>query len=248
MSNGHRFAAAPLAGGGTPVRDWLTAERPPVLDVADCPGMVIVSPHPDDETLGLGATAAQLAGAGLEVQLVAVSDGGAAYPHLLPFERFQLERTRRDELSRAAAILGVRAPIFLGLPDGRLAEYEDVLADALARILDGRPGAWCAATWCGDGHPDHEAVGRAGAEASRRASAVFIEYPVWMWHWARPGDPAVPWQRAASIALTRSDLGRKQQAAHCFRSQLEPATPDSPPVLPPFVLRRLLAVGEVVFR
>lgn len=248
MSNCHRFAAVPLAGGGTPVRDWLAADRLPALDLADCPGLVIVSPHPDDETLGLGATAAQLAAAGVDVQMVAVSDGGGAHPDLSPSERHRLERTRRTELSRAAAILGVSPPICLGLPDGQLADHEGALADLLAEILEARAGAWCAATWRGDGHPDHEAVGRAAAEAARRTGAAFVEYPVWMWHWARPGDPAVPWHRAASVALTRSALGRKQYAAHSFRSQFESPTPDSPPVLPPFVLPRLLAVGEVVFR
>jgi LmbE family N-acetylglucosaminyl deacetylase len=248
VSNCHRFAAVPLAGGGTPVRDWLTAGPLPALDLADCPGLVIVAPHPDDETLGLGATAAQLAAAGVDVQMVAVSDGGGAYPDLSPFERTQLEHTRRTELSRAAALLGVPPPIGLGLPDGRLADHEDELADLLAGILEARPGVWCAATWRGDGHPDHEAVGRAAAVAAGRTGAVFVEYPLWMWHWARPGDPAVPWHRAASVPLTRSALGRKQHAAQCFRSQFESPVPDSPPILPPFVLPRLLAVGEVVFR
>ncbi len=248
MSNCHRFAAVPLAGGGTPVRDWLAADRLPALDLGDCPSLVIVSPHPDDETLGLGATAAQLAAAGVEVQLVSVTDGGAAHPDLSPFERLQFERTRRAELSRAAKLLGVPPPVCLGLPDGELAGHEDVLADRLAGILDSRPDVWCAATWRGDGHPDHEAVGRAAAEAARRTGAVFVEYPVWMWHWASPGDAAVPWHRARSVSLSRSALGRKNHAAQCFRSQFESATPDSPPLLPSFVLRRLLAVGEVVFR
>lgn len=248
MSNCDRFAAVPLAGGGTPVRDWLTADPLPALDLTDCPGLVIVAPHPDDETLGLGATAAQLAAAGVDVQLVAVSDGGGAYPDLSPFERNQLEHTRRTELSRAAALLGVPPPIFLGLPDGQLAEREDLLADLLAGILEAGGDVWCAATWRGDGHPDHEAVGRAAAEAAGRTGAVLLEYPVWMWHWARPGDPAVPWHRAASVPLNRSALGRKQHAAQCFRSQLVSPVPDSPPILPAFVLPRLLAVGEVVFR
>ncbi|WP_236978672.1 hypothetical protein [Mycobacterium kiyosense] len=38
---------------------------------------------------------------------------------------------------------------------------------------------------------------------------------------------------------------RKRQAAQCFRSQFEPHGPDA--VLPPFVLERLMAVGEMVF-
>jgi LmbE family N-acetylglucosaminyl deacetylase len=248
MSNADRFAAVPLASGGTPVRDWLEHNDFPAADLSSCPALVLVAPHPDDETLGMGATAAQLAAADVDVQIVSVSDGGGAYPDLSAFDRIRLERTRRAELSRAAALLGVRQPISLGLPDGRLAEHENTLCDLLSELLDGRPGTWCAASWRGDGHPDHEAVGRAAAAACGRTGAVLVEYPVWMWHWATPGDADVPWHRAYSVPLTRSDVGRKQHAAQCFQSQLRPATPDSPPVVPPFALRRLLAVGEVLFR
>ena len=74
-----------------------------------------------------------------------------------------------------------------------------------------------------------------------------LEYPIWMWHWALPDDFAVPWLRARSVPLTQSDIQRKRAAAECFRSQLMPPDGHGPPVVPPFVMRRLLAVGEVVF-
>jgi hypothetical protein len=47
--------------------------------------------------------------------------------------------------------------------------------------------------------------------------------------------------------LTSAAIDRKALAAQSFRSQFEP-TAAGLPVLPPSVLRRLLAVGEVVFR
>ena len=247
--NGARLAARPLHGGGTPAHVWINADRPyPDLDLDDCPEMVIVAPHPDDETLGIGATAAMLAARGINVQVVSVSDGGAAQPDLAPFERDRLERTRRAELRRAVDILGLPAPIRLGLPDGEIGAHETRLKGLLDAILEGRPpGTWCAATWRGDGHPDHEAVGRAAATAAARTGAVLVEYPVWMWHWAVPDDSAVPWHRARTVRLSRTAVSRKQRAAQCFRSQFETVTPPVGPVLPPFVLRRLLAVGEVVF-
>jgi hypothetical protein len=68
-----------------------------------------------------------------------------------------------------------------------------------------------------------------------------------MWHWAAPADSAVPWDRAHAVTLSDWALIRKRDAAQCFRSQFE-SSPGSPPVLPPFVLPRLTAVGEVVFR
>jgi len=247
-----KFAAKPLTRGGTPVPVWLAAldsEPLPPLDLSACPGLVIVAPHPDDETLGLGAMTAQLIDSGVDVRVIAVSDGGAAQPGATPSERARTEITRRYELRRAASILGFPAPVSLGLPDGRLADHEDKLAELLVGTLDAAaPGTWCAATWRGDGHPDHEAVGRAAAEACARTGAALLEYPVWMWHWASPADPAVPWDRAQSVRVPGWALERKRLAAHSFRSQLEPGTAGAAPVVPAFVLHRLLAVGEVVFR
>jgi LmbE family N-acetylglucosaminyl deacetylase len=251
-SNCARFAAKPLTCGGTPVPLWLAAldsEPLPPLDLSACPGLVVVAAHPDDETLGLGAATAQLVASGVDVQVISVSDGGAARPAATPRERTRWEITRRYELCRAARVLGVPKPVSLGLPDGQLADHEDRIADLLAGTLDAAPpGVWCAATWRGDGHPDHESVGRAAAKACRRTGATLLEYPVWMWHWATPADPAVPWDRAQSVRVPRRALARKRLAAHCFRSQLEPGTAGAAPVMPPSVLQRLLAVGEVVFR
>ena len=100
------------------------------------------------------------------------------------------------------------------------------LAELLGEILAGAaPGTWCAATWRGDGHPDHEAVGRAAAAACARTGVALLEYPVWMWHWASPSDPAVPWERAHSVPVSGWALERKRLAAQCFRSQFEPGTP-----------------------
>ena len=135
----------------------------------------------------------------------------------------------------------------LGLPDGQLEYHEDGLTDALVEILDdAAPGSWCAATWRGDGHPDHETVGRAAAAACARSGATLLEYPVWMWHWASPTDPAVPWDRARRVELTDDALNVKAVAAESFPSQTR-RTPDREAVLPPAVLQRLLAIGEVVF-
>lgn len=246
--NGARFAAVPLDSGGTTVGEWLSGDRLPPLDIGGCTRLIVVGAHPDDETLGFGGSTAQFAAAGVEVQVVSATDGGAAYPTMSVFDRVELERVRRSELIKATSGLGVGSPIFLSFPDGKLGEHEAALTDRLVDILDGAGSdTWLAATWSGDGHPDHEAVGRAAAVAVGHSGATLLEYPVWMWHWAAPGDPDVPWGRAYSIPLDRSALSRKQHAVQCFRSQFE-SSPERPAILPPFVLRRLLAVGEVVFR
>ena len=243
-----RFGARPIADGGTPVETWIDWEHEvPSLNLYDCPGMTVIAPHPDDETLGLGATMATLCDAGVDVQVVSVSDGGAAYPGLTDAARAELEDVRRAELRRSLDVLGAGEPIALGLPDGELSQHELWLTARIAQLLSVFPaGRWCAATWRGDGHPDHEVVGRAAAAAAARTEAVLIEYPVWMWHWATPGDPTVPWGRARRVELTHDAMNVKAIAAESFSSQTRP-TPDREAVLPPAVLQRLLSVGEVVF-
>jgi LmbE family N-acetylglucosaminyl deacetylase len=249
VSNASRMAEAPLSEGGTPEHVWTAAGlRFPDLDLAQCPGIVVVGAHPDDETLGFGATAAQLAASGVAVQIVSASDGGAAFPNASLLQRYSLEKVRRRELCDAAGVLGLPPPISLGLPDGDIASHEQRLTDLLIEILATRPaGTWCAATWRGDGHPDHEAVGRAAAVAAGLTGAVLVEYPVWMWHWARPGDAVVPWERAQVAPAHPSALERKVLASKRFRSQFESQAGEEP-VLPGYLLPRLLAVGEVVFR
>ena len=251
-SNCERFAAKPLTRGGTPLPVWLTAlDRGPLppLEMTGCRRLVVVAPHPDDETLGLGATIAHLAASGVDVQVVSVSDGGAAHPGATSLQRTRMETTRRHELRRAAKVLEIPTPLSLGLPDGEVADHEDGLAEALTDVLAGAgPDTWCAATWRGDGHPDHEAVGRAAAAACARSDATLLEFPVWMWHWSNPADAVVPWDRAHRVPVTGRAIARKKLAAQCFRSQFEPCHGASAPVLPGFVLPRLLAVGEVVFR
>lgn len=250
--NCSRFAAKPLTHSGTPVPLWLAAfeERPlPALDLTACPRLIVVTPHPDAESLGVGAMTTQLVAAGVRVRVVCVSDGGAARPGASASERLRLETIRRYELRRATSVLNAPPAMSLGLPDGELADHEEGLTEMLTEILDAAgPATWCAATWRGDGHPDHEAVGRAAAAACARTGAALLEYPVWMWHWALPADPAVPWDRAYSVPAPGWAIERKRRAAQCHRSQFEPIGIQSAPILPGFVLPRLLRVGEVIFR
>jgi hypothetical protein len=48
------------------------------------------------------------------------------------------------------------------------------------------------------------------------------------------------------MSIRTMDL--KRQAAECYRSQFQRHANETAPLLPTFVLKRLLAVGEVVFR
>lgn len=235
----------PIEGAGTTEATWLAwpaVDRWPALplDAADPP--LVVAPHPDDEVLGVGGLLAMIGSA----DIVAVTDGEASHPASTVHLPEELAAIRRDETDAALDRLGLDPVLVhrLGQPDGGI--DETALTDALAPLL--WRGRWCFATWRGDGHPDHEAVGRAAAAACAEAGARLLEYPVWMWHWASPDDPSVPWDRARRVELAPPVRACKAAAIGEFRSQIEPLgpAPADAPVLPPPVWARFRRPFETV--
>ena len=151
--------------------------------------------------------------AGSSVQVVAVTDGEAAYPEDGRRPHGAGE-TRRDELAAAARARPAERRSSSASPTARSPPTRTGCRSSLEAMLAGfAPGTWCAATWRGDGHPDHEATGtgRRG-RVEKRPGAVFLEYPIWMWHWALPDDPAVPWTPRQRAPLTARDVATKSAA------------------------------------
>lgn len=74
---------------------------------------LVVAPHADDETLGVGATMARLVDEGLEVT-VALMTGKGEEPH--PWATTELIEDVRREFSAAMKILGVQKTLYRDLP------------------------------------------------------------------------------------------------------------------------------------
>ena len=252
MSNCHRFAAVPLAGGGTSVRDWLAADRLPALDLADCPGLIDRGARiPTTRPSAWAPRRLQLAAAGVDVQMVAVSDGGGAHPDLSPSERTGWNAPDGPSYPRPQRFSAYHRRSAWVCPTAQLADHEERAGRPARRDPRGRARRHLVCGHLARRRPSRPRGGRPGRRRGRAAHrcAPVVEYPIWMWHWARPGDPAVPWDRAVLGAA--DPVGRGTQTA-CGAVLSQPVRVhddrDPPPMLPPFVLRRLLAVGEVVFR
>ena len=89
---------------------------------------------------------------------------------------------------------------------------------------------------------------RGGGPGGPAASPLTFWYPVWTWHWARPGDPRVPWEHAVRVSLRPAVAARKRAAICCFASQLEPRGPGAGPVLTPATVAHFTRDHEVLFR
>lgn len=235
----HRASEARrIAGEGSPARfwpPWLAARGVVHRTPADVVGagrrLVVVAPHPDDEILACGALLHAHMAAGGAAAIVAVTDGEASHAADGSWNAAALGALRRDESARGLRELGAaQVPVErLGLPDGRVAAREAALARQLSRLL--RTGDVVVTTWRLDGHPDHEACGRAAATACAEHSCRLLEAPVWMWHWARPGHPQIPWPMLCAVDASAGALACKARALARHASQLAPRAAGQPPVL-----------------
>ncbi|MEW2317669.1 PIG-L deacetylase family protein [Streptomyces bauhiniae] len=252
MSAAAEGYADPIQAPGTDEREWRAWDgwgRMPEYALPTAGRVVVVAAHPDDEVLGVGGTLARLAAAGVALTVVSVTDGEGSHPGSTRLTPDRLAELRAGELCDALGELGASQAevIRLRLPDTGVARHEDRLAGELAALLP--DAALCLAPWTGDVHGDHEAAGRAALAASRAVSVPCRLYPVWLWHWARPGDTRVPWRRAARIVLPPEVQARKRAAVDRFVTQIRPLgdAPQDAAVLPPDEVAHHLRGWEVVF-
>ncbi len=211
--------------------------------------VLVLAPHPDDETIGCGGTIAGKRLVGTDVRVVIAADGG--------------DDVRRAECIEACRRLGVDDDhvTFLGLPDGGLGDHRDELVAALTDLLHARPRQLLVPSAI-DAHPDHRALAAAVAEvtASMPGTDVF-EYPIWFWNrWAWVDRTTPPWRQRlelvgrplAQLVSTRcftvstaATLERKRAALAAYRSQLAPD--DGSGGLDPEWLDMFLGPSELFF-
>lgn len=175
--------------------------------------ILVLSPHPDDETFGCGGTIKLLVDSGALVDVLyltrgerGVEAGAAASGETLA----RIAETRSREAEAACKILGVRKTAFLDGPDGRLApDYglERGLHDALSaatyrRIFCPHPG---------ETHPDHAAT---FALFRRFLQQMRLECEVWLYEVWTPLQPNM-------VVTIDASMDHKRAAMCCHESQLK---------------------------
>lgn len=209
--------------------------------------VVVIAPHPDDETLGLGGTLHLLSRRGTAVEVVVLTDGERSNPSLDVHDRQRVVRRRQDELHAALRALGQDSAIGtakrLRMPDRHLHQHEDELAERLLPLVRGADLVF--APHRQDGHLDHEAAARAAREACEAAGVARTAYAVWLWHRCAPDDPELAWQGAHRVELSAWDRAAKEKAIACYSSQTDHQ--DGGPVLPAHVLAHHRRPFEVLW-
>ena len=211
---------------------------------------VVLAPHPDDETMGCGATIMRKLAAGTPVQVVIATDG-RYWPPNNNLSADELVEIREDEARRACAILGLpRANIiFLRFEDGRLTDNRRLLLDRVADILNETKPEEIFVPSIIDTHPDHRILAELGRELVRtrcdRPPLIF-EYPIWFWH---PRMLRIRQLLKLRIRVVRMEEFRirKREAIAAYRSQVTNSFGEAGWTARQGFLRQFLRSEEIFF-
>lgn len=208
----------------------LPPRLPQVLPAPPRGNVLVIAPHPDDETMGLGGTLVHHARAGDKITVVFVGSGIQGDPdgH---YPRNEYPQVREAEARAAAQVLGVSAVRFLGYPDNLSDEGIHVFGDLpkdpvaarralacsfaeiLAKVIEEVPCSIVYYPWVGELHADHWQVAQSvvhlmSVRADLCARIDFLGYDVWT---ALPPDTVI------DISDT---MPTKLDAVRCYASQL----------------------------
>lgn len=113
--------------------------------------LLVLSPHPDDESLGAAGLIKRNHDVGGTIKVVIATDGNKRH----------LKQLRRQETLSALKILGLPQDgiVFLDFPDGSLRQNKSALKEKLLEVIDSFKPTIIAATYPSDIHSDHAVLG-----------------------------------------------------------------------------------------
>ncbi|MEN3794842.1 PIG-L family deacetylase [Fulvimarina sp. MAC3] len=198
--------------------------------------ILIVAPHPDDESLGCGGLASILAADGRQFHTLFVTDGGASHGNSDSWPRSRLAAQREVEAYRALEMLGLgQMPrAFLRLLDANMpapdtAEWHGA-REGISQILEAFDPELVLLPWRRDPHCDHRASWRLVTEAmsGTACGALRLEYAIWLDELGMSDDRPRPGEmrRREFDVSTRTQIKRLAVAEH--QSQTTSLITDDP--------------------
>jgi LmbE family N-acetylglucosaminyl deacetylase len=194
---------------------------------------VVLSPHPDDETLGAGGLIAEACARDQHVEVIVVTDGSGSHPRSKRYPRQKLIDLRYSEVHKAGRALGLQPDrvTFLGLRDAMTPksglEFDAAVEETLNVIQRSRAGTLFV-TWESDPHCDHEASAELAKAVRRKSPGLNLwAYPIWGWHIELGAEIDQPPPRAYRIDVTQY-RDRKLEAIAAHASQMTALIDDDP--------------------
>lgn len=195
-------------------------------------GLVVVAPHPDDESLGCGGLIAEACARGRPVRVMIVSDGCGSHTHSATYPPDRLRALRETETLEAVVALGLgRQHVqFLRLPDGNVppsGPEAEAAATAIVAAADEIGASALFVTWGHDPHRDHKASAAIVTLAGDRLGTKRVfAYPIWGWTLPEDLEVGAPPQ-GQRLDIT-AHLPAKAAAIAAHRSQITDLIADDP--------------------
>jgi LmbE family N-acetylglucosaminyl deacetylase len=170
--------------------------------------VLVIAPHPDDESIGCGGTICLHTARGDRVTAVFLTSGELGLKHLPPEEAW---RVREREAEAAAEILGLADLVYLRRPDWYVGEGVELAAAGLGPVLAREEPRAVYLPHPDEWHPDHRAalpVVLAALRLSRVPAPTLLTYEVW--------TPLAEHYHVENITPV---MRRKIQAVRAHRSQ-----------------------------
>jgi LmbE family N-acetylglucosaminyl deacetylase len=194
---------------------------------------VVLSPHPDDETLGTGGLIAEARAEGQGVDVIVVTDGSGSHPRSKKFPRQRLVELRYSEVHEAGLALGLQPDhvTFLGLPDTmapKAGPQFDAAVDETLGVIRRSGAETLFVTWERDPHCDHEASAELAKAVRMKCPGLQLwAYPVWGWHIEPNQETHQPHPAAFRIDISKH-RNRKLEAIKAHASQMTGLIDDDP--------------------
>ena len=140
--------------------------------------VLVVAPHPDDESLGCGGTLRLHVERGDRVDVVFLTSGELGLEELAPDAA---RKVREDEAEQAAAVLGLSRLAFLRHPDWFLGDVEEAACADLIGLVEELAPERVLYPHAAEAHPDHAATARIVDLVSDRLGGPFarVAFEVW---------------------------------------------------------------------
>lgn len=194
---------------------------------------LVIAPHADDETLGMGATIAKLANEGWRVTVAIMTGHGEGTHPIWPRETWE---TIRREAGRACEILGVADLRFDELPASCLDRHPThEINGRVARLITTIEPEAVYIPFVHDLHRDHHAIAYAAQVAARPYRAPFVKmlamYETPTETHLRPGEAAMSFVPNEFVDVTAHFPAKLDAWAEYASQQLPGHSPRSPDAL-----------------
>ena len=194
--------------------------------------ILVLAPHPDDESLGCGGMIAEACENGQPPLVVVLTDGTMSHPNSRQYPRERLRQVREEEAAEATRRLGLPQERlrFLRYPDTLAPTQGATLQHAAATVASLIRTAGCetvVTSWRLDPHCDHLAAYVIASLACQMSDVRLRAYPVW--GLTLPPDDVLDLAELAGFRLDISrHLLRKRAAIMAHRSQYAGLIDDDP--------------------